>query len=116
MLPLVFSSCYQQYTCVDEEGQVVGVAGRNGVAHYSLRLRRWHLFGNESQEKDFVVTGGLLWWRAAWLVLGAYNIPANTDELRLYPRDHKLDNLFVTIVPQPAQVTFWAYMYSITSH
>ncbi|XP_069939686.1 guanine nucleotide exchange factor subunit Rich isoform X2 [Cherax quadricarinatus] len=93
-----------RYTCVDECGELVGIAGRNGVAHYSLRLRRWHLFGNESQERDFVVTGGLLWWQSNWLVLGAYNIPANTDELRLYPRDHKLDNLFVTTVPQPAQV------------
>ncbi|XP_042224656.1 guanine nucleotide exchange factor subunit Rich-like isoform X2 [Homarus americanus] len=93
-----------RYTCVDEGGVLVGVAGRNGVAHYSLRLRRWHLFGNESQERDFVVTGGLLWWQSNWLVLGAYNIPANTDELRLYPRDHKLDNLYVTTVPQPAQV------------
>ncbi|XP_045104693.1 guanine nucleotide exchange factor subunit Rich-like isoform X1 [Portunus trituberculatus] len=93
-----------RYTCVDEAGQLVGVAGRNGVTHYSLRLRRWHLFGNESQERDFVVTGGLLWWRSTWLVLGAYNIPANTDELRLYPRDHKLDNSFLTTVPQPAQV------------
>lgn len=51
-----------------------------------------------------MVTGGLLWWRSSWLVLGAYNIPANTDELRLYPRDHKLDNFFLTTVPQPAQV------------
>ncbi|XP_042872511.1 guanine nucleotide exchange factor subunit Rich-like isoform X2 [Penaeus japonicus] len=93
-----------RYTCVDEGGELIGVAGRNGVAHYSLRLRRWHLFGNESQERDFVVTGGLLWWRSTWLVLGAYNIPANMDELRLYPRDHKLDNLYVTTVPQPAQV------------
>ncbi|XP_071528782.1 guanine nucleotide exchange factor subunit Rich isoform X3 [Panulirus ornatus] len=93
-----------RYTCVDEDGEMVGVAGRNGVAHYSLRLRRWHLFGNESQERDFVVTGGLLWWQSTWLVLGAYNIPANTDELRLYPRDQKLDNLYVTTVPQPAQV------------
>ncbi|XP_066965067.1 guanine nucleotide exchange factor subunit Rich isoform X3 [Macrobrachium rosenbergii] len=93
-----------RYTCVDEAGELLGVAGRNGVAHYSLRLRRWHLFGNESQERDFVVTGGVLWWRSNWLVLGAYNIPANTDELRLYPREQKLDNLFVTTVPQPAQV------------
>ncbi|KAK7086565.1 WD40 repeat protein [Halocaridina rubra] len=93
-----------RYTCVDEGGELLGVAGRNGVAHYSLRLRRWHLFGNESQERDFVVTGGVLWWRSSWLILGAYNISANTDELRLYPREQKLDNLFVTTVPQPAQV------------
>lgn len=93
-----------RYTCIEEEGELVGVAGRNGVAHYSLKNRRWYLFGNESQERDFVVTGGLLWWRRTWLILGSYNIPANADELRIYPRDQKLDNQFVTTVPQPSQV------------
>ena len=55
-----------QYTCI-EEGELVGVAGRNGVAHYSLKNRRWYLFGNESQERDFVVTGGLLWLVISYL-------------------------------------------------
>ena len=75
------------------------------MAHYSLKLRRWHLFGNESQEEDVVVTGGLVWWKQSWLVFGAYNIPANADEIRLYPRNHKLDNEFVTTVMQPGQVS-----------
>ena len=53
--------------------QHVAVAGRTGVAHYSLLTRRWKLFGNENQEKDFVVTGGLMWWRQL-LIMGCYNI------------------------------------------
>ncbi|XP_076060554.1 guanine nucleotide exchange factor subunit Rich isoform X2 [Oratosquilla oratoria] len=92
-----------RYTGLDESGTHLAVAGRNGVAHFSLRLRKWYLFGNESQERDFVVTGGLLWWKDC-LVLGAYNIAANADELRIYPRDRKLDNQFVKTVPMPAQV------------
>ena len=51
----------------------MAVAGRTGVAHYSLLTRRWKLFGNENQEKDFVVTGGLMWWRQL-LIMGCYNI------------------------------------------
>jgi RAB6A-GEF complex partner protein 1 len=42
--------------------QNISVAGRTGVALYSLSIKKWKLFGNETQEKDFVVTGGLLWW------------------------------------------------------
>lgn len=33
--------------------------------------RKWKLFGNETQEKDFVVTGGLLWWHE-YVVTGEY--------------------------------------------
>ncbi|RXG70887.1 RAB6A-GEF complex partner protein 1 [Armadillidium vulgare] len=47
-----------RYTCIDDEGEYIGVAGRNGVAHYSLKKRKWRLFGNENQEEDLVVTGG----------------------------------------------------------
>ena len=94
-----------QYVCCDANCSLLAVAGRNGVAHYSLKQRRWHLFGNESQEEDFVVTGGMVWWRGAYLVVGAYNIPANDDELRLYSQQHKLDDQFSTVVKQPAQVS-----------
>ncbi|KAL7631863.1 UNVERIFIED_CONTAM: hypothetical protein RMT77_017834 [Armadillidium vulgare] len=93
-----------RYTCIDDEGEYIGVAGRNGVAHYSLKKRKWRLFGNENQEEDLVVTGGLLWWKDSYLTLGAYNIPANSDQIRLYPKNQKLDNEFATIIPQPAQV------------
>lgn len=57
-----------------------------------------------NQEQDLVVTGGLLWWKDAYLTLGAYSIPENADQIRLYPRNQKLDNKFAAIVPQPAQV------------
>ena len=42
----------------------------------TLFIRRWKLFGNETQEKDFVVTGGLLWWKE-FLVIGCYNLTSN---------------------------------------
>lgn len=104
----------------------MAIAGRTGLAHYSMQTRRWKLFGNETQEKDFIVAGGLLWWRD-YIVMGCYSIPENSDELRFYPRDSKLDNKFAKIVTllspvllmnilqdqlitfgSDAQVTIWA--------
>lgn len=88
---------------MDAEGQNLAVAGRTGLAHYSLISRKWKLFGNETQEKDFVVTGGLLWW-CEHIVMGCYSILENRDEIRIYPRDTRLDNMFVKITKVSAQV------------
>ncbi|XP_047001163.1 guanine nucleotide exchange factor subunit Rich [Schistocerca americana] len=92
-----------RYTALDSEGQNLAVAGRTGLAHYSLISRKWKLFGNETQEKDFVVTGGLMWWREH-LVMGCYSIIENRDEIRIYPREARLDNAFAKITKVSAQV------------
>lgn len=92
-----------QYSALDYEGQNVAIAGRTGLAHYSMQTRKWKLFGNETQEKDFIVAGGLLWWRD-YIVMGCYSIVDNADELRFYPRDCKLDNKFAKIVRVSAPI------------
>jgi len=38
-----------RYAAVDKTGRCVAVAGRTGIAHYSLNSRKWKLFGNVSQ-------------------------------------------------------------------
>ncbi|XP_072943063.1 guanine nucleotide exchange factor subunit Rich [Epargyreus clarus] len=93
-----------RYSAIDEAGVNVCVAGRTGLAHYSTAARRWKLFGNEAQEKDFVVTGGMLWWRD-YVVIGCYSILDGHDELRFYPRDAKLDNRHAKVVRAQAQVS-----------
>ena len=56
------------------------------------------------QEKDLVVTGGLLWWRHQ-LLFGCYAIGADRDELRLFPRDAaRLDNAHCQVTALPSQV------------
>lgn len=79
------------------------MAGRTGIAHYSMLTRRWKLFGNESQEKDFIVAGGLLWWRD-YIILGCYSIVDNSDELRFYSKESKLDNKFAKVVSMAAPI------------
>ncbi|XP_049876567.1 guanine nucleotide exchange factor subunit Rich isoform X2 [Pectinophora gossypiella] len=92
-----------RYSAIDEDGVNVCVAGRTGLAHYSCAARRWKLFGNEAQEKDFVVTGGMLWWRD-YIVIGCYSILDGHDEIRFYPREARLDNRSAKIVRVQSQV------------
>ncbi|KOX77542.1 Protein RIC1 like protein [Melipona quadrifasciata] len=100
--------CVQQianskYTAIDNEGMSIAVAGRTGLAHYSLPSRKWKLFGNETQERDFIVTGGLLWHRG-FLIASSYSLLDDKDEVRMYPRDTRLDNNYVRTVRMPSQV------------
>lgn len=87
----------------DRTGSSVAVAGKYGFALYATATRKWKLFGNETQEKDFVVTGGLVWWQH-FIILACYSLLEERDELRLYPRDAKLDNKFAKIVPVGAPI------------
>ena len=86
-----------RYTAIDDICQNIAVAGRTGFAHYNIDSRRWRLFGNETQEKDFIVTGGLLWWRDR-IIMGCYNLANPKDEIRIYPKGEKLDNSYAKIL------------------
>ena len=97
-----------RFATLDSKCENLAVAGRTGFALYSFSTRRWKLFGNESQERDFVVAGGLLWTSTggqAQVVMGCYNIGADRDEVRLYPRDTaRLDNAFCTVQQVAGQI------------
>lgn len=94
-LPLAYSSTNWpiRYSAIDMNGRHLAVAGRTGLAHYSLVTKKWKLFGNETQEKDFVVTGGLMWYED-FLIMGCFSLLERSDEIRTYPRELKLDNQF----------------------
>uniref|UniRef100_A0A4W3INZ1 Protein RIC1 homolog n=1 Tax=Callorhinchus milii TaxID=7868 RepID=A0A4W3INZ1_CALMI len=85
-----------KFSAIDRLGQSVAVAGRYGIAHYSLFTRKWKLFGNITQEQNLAVTGGLAWWND-FIVLACYNLIDQQEELRLYLRTSNLDNTFAHI-------------------
>lgn len=117
-----------QFSAISNNGANIAVAGRTGVAMYSMITRKWKLFGNETQEKDFIVTGGLLWWDEFVIMViilfllirsdpflfiesyyydvtqGCYSLVQKSDEIRLYPKDSKLDNRFAKIIAMAAPV------------
>ena len=66
---------------MDDTSEYLAVAGRTGFAHYSVSTRKWRLFGNETQEKDFIVTGGILWWREN-IIMGCYNLVRQSTQPR----------------------------------
>lgn len=91
-----------RYSAIDGDGTRLAVAGRAGLAHYSMSHHKWKLFGNETQEKDMLVTGGLLWWRK-YLVAACYNVPQDQDELRFYAGWTRLSDVNMTSVKLGAQ-------------
>lgn len=92
-----------RYASVDKAGQCVAVAGKTGFAHYALFSRKWKLFGNETQERDMVVSGGITWWKD-FICLACFNIQGQRDEIRCYPRTCKLDNTFAQVFKVQSQV------------
>lgn len=82
-----------RYSSIDSGGLRLAAAGRTGLAHYSLQTKKWKLFGNELQEKDFMVSGGLLWWRD-FIIAGCYSLFDFVDEIRCYSSVCRLDNQY----------------------
>ncbi len=69
-------------TAIDPEGKYLAVAGTNGFTHYSFLTRKWKIFGNADQEKEFQATGGLLWWKD-FICMTCHNSNENKDEVKL---------------------------------
>ena len=45
------------------DGRYVAVAGRRGLAHYSVQSGRWKTFDDVDAESAFVLRGGMLWYQ-----------------------------------------------------
>lgn len=78
---------------MDDHGQWLVAAGSRGFLHYNLITRKWRMFGNESQERDMLVTGGMTIWEG-YVVVACYDIDRSKEELRFYPLENQLNNQF----------------------
>lgn len=92
-----------RYASIDQTGQYIAIAGKNGFALYSMLTRKWKLFGNETQEKDFEVCGGLIWFKEM-IVMGCFNLIDCCFEIRVYSLHLKLDNQNAKIVKVPCDI------------
>ncbi|KAK4449412.1 RIC1-domain-containing protein [Podospora aff. communis PSN243] len=82
-------------TVISKDGRYVAVAGKRGLAHYSVGSSRWKTFANEAMENEFQVRGGLCWYQN--ILVAA--VEANKSfELRLYSREAALDSSTVMYV------------------
>ena len=86
---------------ISADGRYIAVAGRRGLAHYSINSGRWKTFVNDAMENEFQVRGGMCWYQNILVAAVEAN---KTYELRLYSRDRDLDNtsvLHVQRMPSP---------------
>ena len=48
--------------CASQDGRYVAIAGRRGLAHYSVHSNRWKTFDDQRTENSFAVQGGMCWY------------------------------------------------------
>ena len=62
-LPLPYLSRQWPIRCtvISADGRYIAVAGRRGLAHYSMRSGRWKTFEDPIEENSFIVRGGMFW-------------------------------------------------------
>ncbi|KAK2611043.1 hypothetical protein N8I77_004425 [Diaporthe amygdali] len=88
-------------TVISSDGRYLAVAGRRGLAHYSVNSGRWKTFSNTEMENEFQVRGGMCWYQN---VLVAAVEVQKSYELRLFSREKDLDNasiVYVHSMPAP---------------
>ena len=49
-------------SAISQDGRYIAVAGRRGLAHFSIQSGRWKTFTSPGEENRFVVRGGLCWY------------------------------------------------------
>ncbi|KAJ2709030.1 WD40 repeat protein, partial [Coemansia spiralis] len=80
-----------RYVAVDDGGKHIAVAGRRGVAHYSLTTHRWRMFRSQQQEASLTCTGGLLWYQEYLVVACVSHEHGDSPQLMFFPRSRPLD-------------------------
>ncbi|KAI7553115.1 hypothetical protein KC331_g1450 [Hortaea werneckii] len=79
-------------SAVSSDGKYLAVAGRRGLAHYSVASSRWKTFDDPAAEDGFTVRGGLCWHHhfliAAVEAGGSYQIRVYSREKALERRLH----------------------------
>ncbi|KAI5209726.1 hypothetical protein AUEXF2481DRAFT_66408 [Aureobasidium subglaciale EXF-2481] len=74
---------------VSADARYLAVAGRRGLAHYSVGSGRWKSFEDPIAENSFTVRGGMCWWQH---ILVAAVESGSSYEVRLYSREKTLTN------------------------
>ncbi|KAF3481507.1 uncharacterized protein GIQ15_04266 [Arthroderma uncinatum] len=88
--------------CASQDGRYVAVAGRRGLAHYSVHSNRWKTFDDPKVENSFAIQGGMCWY--GHILIVAVECDASY-ELRMYSRELPLNNssvLYSEPLPAPA--------------
>ncbi|KAF3441536.1 hypothetical protein FNV43_RR15450 [Rhamnella rubrinervis] len=75
-----------QHVAASKDGMYLAVAGMHGLIIYDIRLKKWRVFGDITQEQKIQCKG--LLWMGKIVVVCNYVDSSNTYELLFYPRYH----------------------------
>ncbi|CAD6503818.1 BgTH12-05563 [Blumeria graminis f. sp. triticale] len=75
---------------ISPDGRYIAVAGRRGLAHYSVFSGKWKTFVDEDVENEFQVRGGMCWYQNILVAAIEYG---NIYQLRLFSREADLNNI-----------------------
>jgi RAB6A-GEF complex partner protein 1 len=90
-------------TVVSQDGRYIAIAGRRGLAHYSVQSGRWKTFADISVESSFAVRGGMCWFNH---ILAVATENANGYDVRLYSRELDLGRLPLHTEAFPMPIVF----------
>ena len=64
-IPAAYAVSHLPLRCVviSSDGRYIAIAGRRGLAHYSVMSGRWKTFDDVNVESSFVVRGGMCWYQ-----------------------------------------------------
>ncbi|KAF2833045.1 RIC1-domain-containing protein [Ophiobolus disseminans] len=88
-------------TVISNDGRYVAIAGKRGLAHYSINSGRWKMFDDPFIENEFTVRGGMCWFQHVLIVAVECQ---ESHEIRIYSREAALDNnhiMHVQKLPAP---------------
>ncbi|KAF2433891.1 RIC1-domain-containing protein [Tothia fuscella] len=86
---------------ISSDSRYVAIAGRRGLAHYSVNSGRWKMFDDPHAENEFTVRGGMCWHQHVLIAAVECN---DSFEIRIYSRETALDNshvMHVEKLPSP---------------
>ncbi|KAJ8900535.1 hypothetical protein K2173_025312 [Erythroxylum novogranatense] len=75
-----------QHVAASKDGMYLAVAGLHGLILYDMRLKKWRVFGDITQEQRIECKG--LLWLGKIVVVCNYVVSSNMYELLFYPRYH----------------------------
>ncbi|EXJ68127.1 uncharacterized protein A1O5_08742 [Cladophialophora psammophila CBS 110553] len=102
---------------VSQDGRYIAIAGRRGLAHYSVQSGRWKSFSDLSVENSFAVRGGMCWFNHVLAVAtentGGYDLRLYSRELELgrFPLHHEAFSMPIVFVGPSGEDSVLVYTY-----
>jgi len=91
---------------ISNDSRYVAIAGRRGLAHYSVNSGRWKMFDDSQAENEFTVRGGMCWHQHVLIAAVESN---DSFEIRIYSRETALDSSHVMHIEKlPAPIVLLA--------